>query len=328
MVHVRVIGGGPAGSAAALSALQAGAAVTIYEKSQFPRHKVCGEFLSPRTALLFERLGVSSAFQAARPARINRLMLCFGEKERHALLPETAYGMSRYAMDQLLLREAISKGAQLVQEAASPSTEGLSVIATGRKASEAKGRRLFGFKAHFEGPTNDAIELYFQHGRSYVGTSAVEDGITNVCGLAEESVLAPLGFQIDEYLDQFPPLRNRLKPMRRKGKWITVGPLVYKNRFSEPNTGHDYYAGDSLSFIDPFTGSGMLSAMLSGHLAGSAAASKIPVDRFLQQAKQALQQPFQFASILRYALESGWGMSVAPYIPSSFLLRFTRPLVL
>lgn len=328
MVHVQVIGGGPAGSAAALSSLQAGASVTIYEKTQFPRHKVCGEFLSPRTALLFERLGASSAFQAARPARINRLMLCFGEKERHAKLPETAYGLSRYAMDQLLLREAISKGARLLQEAASWSAEGPTVIATGRNASEAKGRRLFGFKAHFEGPTNDVMELYFQHGRSYIGMSAVEDGITNVCGLAEESVLAPLRFQIDEYLDQFPPLRNRLKPMRRKWKWITVGPLVYQNRFSEPNSGCDYYAGDSLSFIDPFTGSGMLSAMLSGHLAGSAAASKLPMDRYLRQTKQALERPFQFASFLRYALESGWGMSAAPYIPSSFLFRFTRPLVL
>jgi flavin-dependent dehydrogenase len=47
MRAVHVVGGGPAGVMAALAAMREGAPVRISEKSAFPRHKVCGEFLSP-----------------------------------------------------------------------------------------------------------------------------------------------------------------------------------------------------------------------------------------------------------------------------------------
>jgi len=41
-----VVGAGPAGSAAAISAAKKGATVLLLERSRFPRHKVCGEFVS------------------------------------------------------------------------------------------------------------------------------------------------------------------------------------------------------------------------------------------------------------------------------------------
>jgi flavin-dependent dehydrogenase len=47
MRAVHVVGGGPAGAMAAFAAMREGAPVRIFEKSAFPRHKVCGEFLSP-----------------------------------------------------------------------------------------------------------------------------------------------------------------------------------------------------------------------------------------------------------------------------------------
>jgi flavin-dependent dehydrogenase len=47
--RIHILGGGPAGSAAALAALRQGArnGVRVIEKSRLPRHKVCGEFFSP-----------------------------------------------------------------------------------------------------------------------------------------------------------------------------------------------------------------------------------------------------------------------------------------
>jgi flavin-dependent dehydrogenase len=47
MRAVHVVGGGPAGVMVAFAAMREGAPVRIFEKSAFPRHKVCGEFLSP-----------------------------------------------------------------------------------------------------------------------------------------------------------------------------------------------------------------------------------------------------------------------------------------
>jgi len=63
------------------------------------------------------------------------------------------------------------------------------IVACGRTQKPTRRDRLFGFKAHFDGPSDDAVELFF--GLSgYIGVNPVEEGVTNVCGIAPESVLA------------------------------------------------------------------------------------------------------------------------------------------
>src|ERR1019366_1262322 len=86
MRAVRVVGGGPAGVMAALAAMREGAPVRIFEKSAFPRHKVCGEFLSPAILPLLRRACCGAAFLALRPAvlRFDATPL------RHARYPPSA----------------------------------------------------------------------------------------------------------------------------------------------------------------------------------------------------------------------------------------------
>ena len=108
--------------------------------------------------------------------------------------PNTAYGVSRYELDRLLLEHAASAGTQVVSEHWSTAAQGVTVIlAAGRRCIAPAGDRLFGFKAHFSGPANDNVELYFFQD-CYVGISAIENGATNVCGLAPERNLRPFGF--------------------------------------------------------------------------------------------------------------------------------------
>src|ERR1035441_5888699 len=102
MRAVHVVGGGPAGAMAAFAAMREGAPVRIFEKSAFPRHKVCGEFLSPAILPLLRRAGCGATFLALRPAVLRSMRLHFGTRVIRHPLPESAYGLSRYELDRLL----------------------------------------------------------------------------------------------------------------------------------------------------------------------------------------------------------------------------------
>jgi len=206
MTSIEIAGAGPAGSCAALAALSEGAAVRLYEKSPFPRHKVCGEFLSPEIRPALEKLGVWDEFVKARPSSISSVRLHFGRRETTWKLPEPAFGLSRSRLDQLLF-DCAGRGAEIIHQQFS-STGQTEILACGRKGSASRGNRLFGFKAHFTGPAGDAVELFFRS-RAYVGVSSVENGITNVCGLAPESELAECGFDVDHFIRGWASLRAR-----------------------------------------------------------------------------------------------------------------------
>jgi hypothetical protein len=322
-MRVTVVGGGPAGSSAAIAASQDGAPVELREKSRLPRHKVCGEFLSPEIVPLLEQLGVAGACLDAKPACIRRLLIRFGNSEKIASLPEAAYGLSRFVFDSMLLDRATDVGTQR-SDVPDATSDGALVLAHGRRSAEARGARLFGFKAHFRGPSTDAIELHF-FDNGYVGISSIENGLTNVCGLATESVLARIHFEYDELLTKVPGLAERIRPLSREMDWLTTGPLVYANRFGEPSSVGRYYAGDALSFVDPFTGSGMYCAVLTGTIAGRSAAQGVSSAEHVRRCRQALGRPFAFASLFRNAITSGWAQRVAPFVPAQWLYRLTRP---
>lgn len=316
MQSVCILGGGPAGASAAIAACREGVSVSVIERSQFPRHKVCGEFLSPG---IETALGSNwPAFRSLEPARIKRMKIRIGGAEKSAALPEIAYGLSRFKLDSWLWDTALRAGA-------APALDGHpSIITTGRSSRSRRGGRLFGFKAHFEGPADDAVELYFA-GSMYVGVNCVENGITNVCGLAPEEQLKRRGFDIDSLLHSDPAIRERLAPLRRKWDWIFTGPLEFGNRLAEPSSA--YFAGDALSFVDPFTGSGLLCAILSGTLAGKAAAMETPVQDYRQACARILKQPFSFSSMLRKVAEMRAAGPLLRLAPASLLFRFTRPSV-
>ena len=315
-------GGGLAGTAAAIAARRAGAPVTVIEKSSFPRHKVCGEFLSPEVLPILGELGLRQAFLALQPALMRRAVLNFGGREKRFSLPEPAYGLSRFALDALLADHARALGAEFVRECETKPD----IIATGRAALPSgggpKGRRLFGFKAHFAGEPNDAVELYFFPG-GYVGVNPAENGITNVCGLCSEATLRQLDFSVDALIARVPALASRVAALKRQWDWLFVGPLVFENRL---NSSVDaFYAGDAVSFVDPFTGSGMLAALYSGLLAGRhCAAGRTPQEYHLA-VRGALKRPFAVASFLRKAIWSGWGVKLAPLAPGRVLFWATRP---
>ena len=303
-----ILGGGPAGSAAAITARMSGQAVQLIERARFPRHKVCGEFLSPEARPLLERMGVLLPEAAA----IRRVSIRLKRAHKQFSLPEAALGVSRYLLDERMLKRAMELGAVVTPHSELPPR----IVATGRRAAQPRGQRLFGFKAHFAGPVNDAVELYF-FGGGYVGVNPVEGGRTNVCGLLPESVLAPLNFEIDAAVSQFTPLQERLAPLQRQFDWLRVGPLVFGPQTAQTSARR---AGDALQFVDPFTGSGMLAAIETGVLAVEA-----PEGAYQRQVRSILMHSYYMASAMRNALSTGWVDLLLPLVPGKLLYYLTRP---
>jgi flavin-dependent dehydrogenase len=200
------------------------------------------------------------------------------------------------------------------------------VLASGRGHQAPRGRRLFGFKSHFLAPVTDSIELFFFQG-AYVGVNCVERGVTNVCGVAPESLLRRHGFRPDELLEQFPALRERLRGAVRLMEWLRTGPLVFGNERSRPGVPGVYRAGDLLNFVDPFTGSGLVSAVYSGLSAGRSAALGRPVSEHTARCRRAFRQPLLVSSFFRWAWLSGNADALVRYVPHrlEWLMSLTRP---
>lgn len=290
----------------------------LVERSVLPRHKVCGEFISPEILDALDRLGVTAKFQECGPARIDYVTLHLGSRSKTSPLPRDAYGLSRFAFDEILHAAARRHSGRLTGPPA------VVVEATGRDTSGAppKGERLFGFKAHFEGPQTSGVELYFFDG-CYVGLNAIERGWTNVCGLGPEHALQK--FEIDTVVRRSGVLWERLRPMNRVMDWLFVGPLVFRNRLRANLDQGRWPAGDSLSFVDPFTGSGLLSAVLTGELAGKYAAEGRSVDEYAAACRKLLGRQFAFSSFLRRIAGTPMAARLMPFIPTSILFHLTRP---
>jgi menaquinone-9 beta-reductase len=113
-----VIGGGPAGSMAALTLAQAGYSVCLLERRTFPRETLCGEFLSHEVIEIISDFGLARGFLDLAPNPITRFALC---PDRGGMVSEplgfTAYGMKRGVFDQFLLNAAIGQGVHVLQPA-------------------------------------------------------------------------------------------------------------------------------------------------------------------------------------------------------------------
>ena len=331
MATIQIVGAGPSGSAGAIAALSEGAAVQISERRRSARHRVCGEFIPAEAVPILQELGVWKQFLQRSPARISHCALYSGGRLKQWHLELPGYGLSRLEFDRLLVERAVCLGGRLKTgdtfHAAERHKGQPLILAIGRNKNAARGQRLVGFKAHFQGPTDDAVELYFSRW-GYVGVSTVENNLTNVCGIAPEDVLKAFAFQIDEYLEADPALAARISPLSRTMDWLYACPLIFSSVPGRPVDGENVYpAGDALGFLDPFTGAGILSALLTGRMAGIAAARLGPPDEHVRDCRRRLAKPFTTARVLRVAVNAHLTPLTA-FIPGSWLYRLTRPQVL
>jgi flavin-dependent dehydrogenase len=176
-VDVAVIGAGLGGAVAAITLAQRGARVALFEAATMPRHKVCGEFLSPEIKQIFARLNVLHSIEHAGACTVERARIVSRQRVLETALPGAALAISRYRLDEILWQAAQSAGAQCFDTTRVRNIEGniregfllntqseqwharFVVAAAGRNArvlntgneTPTSQPRFVGFKTHFRG---------------------------------------------------------------------------------------------------------------------------------------------------------------------------------
>lgn len=114
---VAIVGAGLAGSTLAAAIAKSGWKVLLLEKDGLPRHKVCGEFLSPESQQTLKNLELFESVATLKPAHLTSAVIVNPRGSTLQIeLPMAAWGISRYALDQVLVQAAQNRGALLMDK--------------------------------------------------------------------------------------------------------------------------------------------------------------------------------------------------------------------
>lgn len=291
-----IIGGGPAGAAAAIRLGRAGVRPLLIERNAEPHDIVCGGFLSGDTLAMLNEIGVD--VDKAGAHQVARLHLVAGHRSTLINLPFAAAGLSRSTLDRLLLTCAANSGAA-IERGASVKTiaseqrrvtlaDGAHMeaptifLATGKHDLRGSPRavpdtgdppvglrlRLAGSSA-LRGALEGRIELIMLE-KGYAGLILQEDGSANLCLTIAKSRLAAVEGDRDRLLaclaTEAPLLGERLGLARGTSGWASVARIPYGWRARSTLPGI-FRLGDQAAVISSLAGDGIAIALASARLA-------------------------------------------------------------
>ena len=314
---ILIIGGGLAGLVSAIHLSKAGLSVTIVEKNEYPKHKVCGEYISNEVLPYLQYLGADPLTTGAK--KINRFLLSTTSgKTIETTLPLGGFGVSRYTLDHFLMQKAIANNCSLIQDtvldvhfendafrvmtrAGNELTARMVIGAFGKRSNiDTKLERTFinnrspfvAVKTHLQGNFPDDLVALHNFAGGYCGISQVENGHLNVCYISNYK-----SFQQYKHIESFQQevlYKNvHLKAVFENSVPVFEKPLTISQiSFSNKTTVQDHMlmCGDAAGMIHPLCGNGMAMAIHSAKIA-----SELIIDRFQAKIKsrQALEAAYE-----------------------------------
>ncbi len=255
---VTIAGGGLAGLSLGIALLRRGGMVTLHEAGRYPRHRVCGEFVSGVAGDTLRKLGIERHLEPATQLRSSRW---FDDTGPVASIPVSGMGISRWALDQSLQRDFSDSGGTLKTESRIGPGDGI-VWAAGRVRTEGN---WIGVKCHVRGLSlADDLEMHIAS-NGYIGLAKVEDDVVNVCGLFRRHK----GIGGKDALFQclrtggLAGLADRISAAAPDpDSFCAVAGFMTGRQAGPP-----FSIGDAAFMIPPFTGNGMTMAFESAALA-------------------------------------------------------------
>ena len=301
---IAIVGGGLAGLALSIQSAKAGFKVVLFEKEQYPFHKVCGEYISLESWDFIESLGVP--LSKLQLPIVNRLMVTAPNGNSiEQPLDLGGFGISRYTIDKALYElakglgvrvEAGVKADDIVFEADMFSVHSSIGIIQSRVAVGSFGKRsnldvkwkrpfilgkqkqldnFIGVKYHIDIDwPNDLIALHnFKDG--YCGISAIENGKTCLCYLTTAHNLKTHGGSIEAMEELVLKTNPYLKEILEKAVHLYEAPVTIAQISFERKSlieNHVLMVGDAGGMITPLCGNGMSMALHGSKLAYEAIA--------------------------------------------------------
>lgn len=332
-----IVGGGPAGAAAAIMLSQGGLTPTILERGTGDRDALCGGFLSWNTLGQLSELGIQPAALGGHP--VDRLHLFAGKRAARFALPAPGIGVSRRTLDRLLLERAVASGATLKRGVAVRRIEGRTlhladeseisaahiILATGKHdlrgaarppagANPAMGLRWrFSADPALTRRIRGAIELHlFDHG--YAGLVMQEGGHANLCLAIRRSAFVAAGQRPAALLAKLiacqPVLADRLSRID-PGEAQAIANVPYGWRATAADAHGLFRVGDQAGVIPSLAGEGVGIALASGMQAARAILGGQDAHAFQAELAGRLKRPIRTASLLWRAAERPWLASAA-----------------
>ncbi len=299
---VIIIGGGLAGLTSAIHLLKSGLKVILIEKNEFPKHKVCGEYISNEVIPYFESLRLKIA--DLKPSNIDKLEFSDANgKIISCQLPLGGFGISRYLLDNYLFEKAKEQGCEIIQDSVidiqfienefyistSNALKLKSKIAIGafgkRSNIDQKLNRDFiqkkspwlAVKAHYSGIFSaDLVGLHNFEG-GYCGVSKIENDTINICYLVDYEAFKKHK-NIEEFQSEVIYRNPNLKSIFESSnllfeKPLTISQICFEKKATVEN--HILMIGDTAGLIHPLCGNGMAMAIHSAKIA-----SELTIDFF------------------------------------------------
>jgi flavin-dependent dehydrogenase len=288
-----IIGGGLAGLTTAIHLSKLGLEVIVMEKNEYPKHKVCGEYISNEVLPYLNWLGLNML--DLKPTNISKLEFSTTTgKTIKTALPLGGFGISRYILDEYLYKKALANGCKIIQDTVetivfdadqfSVTTSNNTILkseivigAFGKRSNIdqnlsrnfiQKKSPWLAVKAHYSTDfPNDLVGLHNFKG-GYCGVSKVENNIVNICYLADYETFKQFK-NITEYqntvLDQNPHLRAIFeKSVLLFDKPLTISQISFEKKKAVEN--HILMIGDTAGLIHPLCGNGMAMAIHSAKI--------------------------------------------------------------
>ncbi len=319
-----ILGGGPAGTAAAIGLAVADVPHLLIERTRETGDALCGGFLSWRTLETLGALGVEA--DALNPTSVTRVRLFAGRRVFAAPLPRPAKGVSRHRLDTLMLARAEALGARVERGVGARAIEGGAVrlsdgalltpealfLASGKhdvrgaaRPASARGHDpALGLRVRLPATpalarlVGDAVELHLLD-RGYAGVVLQEDGSANLCLAVARSRMVEAGGPaalLRALGDELPALGERLA--HGHGAIDAVANVPYGWRAREGVAGV-FRLGDQAGVIPSLAGEGMGIAVASGARAAAAYAAGESAVGYQRRLSRDLSRPLAVAGAVR-----------------------------